>query len=351
MKENHMLSFWRDKRVLITGHTGFKGGWLTLWLKELGATICGVSLAPDTTPALFDLANVADGIDHNICDIRDRAQTIATIQKFDPEIVLHLAAQPLVRAGYRDPLQSFDTNVIGTANVLEALRENSSVQTILVITTDKVYENLETGQAYNESDRLGGHDPYSASKAACEIVVQSYRQSYFHDLGIGLATARAGNVIGGGDWSEDRLIPDAIRAWQSGQTLEIRSPESVRPWQHVLEPIQGYLTLAQRLWENSSLAQAYNFGPREEDARSVRQVVELAKTAFGAGKVNYGTNTGPHEAGLLMLDIQKAAQDLQVEPLWTLETAVEKTVAWYVGVQNGADANELCRQQIKDYCA
>ncbi len=236
--------FWYDKRVLITGHTGFKGGWLTLWLQSLGAEICGIGLPPDTTPSLFELADVSAGITHHIQDIRDAARIDKIVQDFDPEIVFHLAAQPLVRASYSDPPTSFDINVMGTVNVLEALRHCASVKSIVVITTDKVYENLETGQSFKESDPLGGHDPYSASKAATEIVVQCYRKSFFDGAGVALASARAGNVIGGGDWSADRLIPDAIRAWSTGKTLEIRSPASVRPWQHVLEPLHGYIVLA-----------------------------------------------------------------------------------------------------------
>lgn len=346
-----MQEFWQGKRVLVTGHTGFKGGWMTVWLTDMGAKVCGMALKPDTNPALFDLANIADGIEHHFCDIRDRDATMATIKAFDPEIVLHMAAQPLVRASYKDPLASFDTNIIGTANVLEALRTCPSVQAIVVITTDKVYDNLETGQAYLETDQLGGHDPYSASKAGCEIVTQSYRKSFFAEAGIGLASARAGNVIGGGDWSGDRLIPDAIRAWQAGETLEIRSPMSVRPWQHVLEPVQGYLTLAQRLYEDRSFAQAYNFGPRDEDAQAVKNVIEIARETYGGGDVHYGTNDGPHEAGLLMLDIQKAERELGVAPRWNLKTAVEHTMTWYRDVANGADARALCLQQIEDFKA
>ena len=343
------MGFWEGKRVLITGHTGFKGGWLTIWLKSLGADICGISLAPNTSPALFDLANVDEGIEHHIQDIRDGLSTAAIIQKFDPEIVFHLAAQPLVRASYRDPLGNFDTNIMGTAHVLDALRDCEAVKSIVVVTTDKVYENLETGQAYQESDHLGGHDPYSASKAAAEIVTQSYRKSFFDERGVNMASARAGNVIGGGDWSEDRLIPDAVKAWGAGEALEIRSPSSVRPWQHVLEPLHGYMVLAQKLWECADYNEGWNFGPDANGAVAVKDVIEIARAVYGECDVKYGTNDGPHEAGLLMLDNTKAKSRLGIAPVWDIQSTVEKTFEWYKAVREGGDARALCLSQIKEF--
>lgn len=344
-------SFWYNKRVLITGHTGFKGGWLALWLKSLNAKICGISLEPNTNPNLFTLAHVADGIKHHIQDIREVQKLAAIVKDFNPEIVFHMAAQPLVRASYKDPLGNFDTNIMGTANVLEALREAPSAKTIIVITTDKVYENLEIPKPYKEGDPLGGHDPYSASKAAAEIVAQSYQKSFFAEKGVGLATARAGNVIGGGDWSEDRLIPDAVRAWQAGKTLEIRAPNSVRPWQHVLDPLAGYLLLAEKLHSDLGYAGAWNFGPGNQPATTVREVINLARSSYGSGDVNYHeTNDGPHEAGLLLLDIEKSKKDLGFTPRWALDTAIEKTMEWYKKIENGIEARTLCLEQINRHC-
>ncbi len=235
-------AFWHGKRVLVTGHTGFKGGWLVLWLRQLGATVCGTALPPATNPNLFELARVAEGIDSHFCDIRDSEHLAALVRACRPDIVLHLAAQPLVRASYRDPLGTFSSNIMGTAHVLDALRGLDSVRVALMVTTDKVYRNLEQPYPYREDDALGGHDPYSASKAASEIVIASYRDAFLREQGVAVASARAGNVIGGGDWSEDRLIPDAVRAWQADEILEIRRPQAIRPWQHVLEPLHGYLT-------------------------------------------------------------------------------------------------------------
>ncbi|MFY8051770.1 MAG: CDP-glucose 4,6-dehydratase, partial [Armatimonadaceae bacterium] len=261
--------FWNGKRVVITGHTGFKGSWLTLWLSQLGAKVTGIALEPCTTPSIFNEANIAECCDHHVCDIRDAAKTASLIKAANPEIIFHLAAQPLVRLSYREPLETFASNVMGTANVLNALRECPDCRTAVMITTDKVYHNREWAWPYREDDTLGGHDPYSASKAACEIVINSFRQSFLNDAGVAVASVRAGNVIGGGDWSEDRLIPDAVRAWTSGQTLSIRRPDSVRPWQHVLEPLRGYIELAEKLHETPSLAGAYNFGPRTHMAATV----------------------------------------------------------------------------------
>lgn len=343
-------AFWHDKRVLVTGHTGFKGGWLTLWLQLLGAHVCGIALPPTTTPNLFELARVAEGIDSHFCDIRHVERLAAWVRAFRPEIVLHLAAQPLVRASYRDPLATFSSNIMGTAHVLDALRGLNSVRVAVMVTTDKVYRNLEQPYPYREEDALGGHDPYSASKAASEIVIASYRDAFLKDQGVAVASARAGNVIGGGDWSEDRLIPDAVRAWQADKILEIRRPQAIRPWQHVLEPLHGYLTLAEKLWHHTELAGAYNFGPHTHEAATVKEVVELARQAYGKGDVRYGDgSSGPHEAGWLALETAKARVALDVQPSWNLAETVTHTMAWYQAQHAGADARELCLAEIADY--
>lgn len=344
-------SFWRGKRVFLTGHTGFKGGWLALWLRRLGAEVTAVSLAPpEGRPSLFDAARIASVTDSHILDIRDAPALSAVIRQARPEIVLHLAAQPLVRASYREPLQTFDTNVMGTAHVLDALRGLPEARVALCITTDKVYRNEEWTYPYRESDALGGHDPYSASKAAAELVAASYRDAFLRQQGVAVATARAGNVIGGGDWSEDRLLPDAVRAWQAGGTLEIRNPGSIRPWQHVLEPLAGYLRLAQALWDRPELAGPYNFGPPPHEAATVRDVVELARAAYGLGEVAYGTaGNGPHEAGLLALDTSRTRSVLGVQSRWELERSVGETMRWYRAHHESRDARALCDAQIDAY--
>jgi CDP-glucose 4,6-dehydratase len=344
--------FWRGRRVLITGHTGFKGSWLTLWLKQMGAVITGLALPAATNPNLFELARVADGIDSHFCDVRDGERVAQIVRAAEPEIVFHLAAQPLVRASYREPVETFATNVMGTVHLLEALRGVKSVRVAVLITTDKVYANREWPYPYREEDALGGHDPYSASKAASEIAIASYRDAFLHEQGVAVASARAGNVIGGGDWSEDRLIPDAVRAWQASKTLIVRRPDAVRPWQHVLEPLFGYLALAERLWQHPELAGAYNFGPHPHEAATVREVVELARSAYGQGEVRYGDgSSGPHEAGWLALETAKVRTTLQVTPHWTLAEAVERTMAWYHAQQQGADARALCAADIAEYAA
>ncbi|CAB3630913.1 CDP-glucose 4,6-dehydratase [Achromobacter pestifer] len=344
-------AFWHGKRVLLTGHTGFKGGWLALWLHKLGAQVTGVALPPATDrPSLFQAAAIAGVADSHFCDIRDAQALAAIVRRARPEIVLHLAAQPLVRASYREPLLTFETNVMGTANLLDGLRGLQDVRVALSITTDKVYRNEEWPHPYRESDALGGHDPYSASKAAAELVSASYRDAFLKQQGVALATARAGNVIGGGDWSDDRLLPDAVRAWQGGRTLEIRSPDSVRPWQHVLEPLAGYLRLAQSLWTRPELAGPYNFGPPSQDTATVHDVVELARAAYGSGDVSYGqSGNGPHEAGLLALDTSRARAVLGVQARWTLAQGVAETMQWYRAWHEGADARALCDAQIAAY--
>ena len=343
-------SFWRDKGVLLTGHTGFKGSWLTLWLHRLGAKVTGISLPPATAPNLYTEARVGTLCQSHFCDIRDASTLVALIRLARPEIVFHLAAQPLVYASYREPRATFDTNVMGTVHVLDALRGLESAQVAVMVTTDKVYRNHEPARPYREDDALGGHDPYSASKAACEIVIASYRGAFLSAQGVAVVSARAGNVIGGGDWSEDRLIPDAVRAWQAGRPLQVRRPQAVRPWQHVLEPLASYLTLAHRLWQRSAPAEAYNFGPDASDVVTVGEVVELASRAYGQGEVHYGDGTdGPHESAWLALDVAKARAMLGIEPRLPLAQAVERTMAWYREHGKGADACELCNADISDF--
>lgn len=344
--------FWCGKRVLLTGHTGFKGSWLALWLREMGAEVHGLALAPETSPNLHGLLHGEAINPTELCDLRDRAGVRARVHAVNPQIVFHLAAQPLVRQGYRDPLGTFEVNAQGAVHVLDALRDVSAVKSIVVITTDKVYENNETGKAFVETDPLGGHDPYSASKAAAEIVVASYRASFFTEKSIGLATARAGNVIGGGDWADDRLIPDAVRAWSAGQPVHVRRPHAVRPWQHVLEPLAGYLAMAEALWHHPHSLSALNFGPDHASAATVADVLTMSAKSFESGQIVLGDGReGPHEAGYLMLDSTRAKDSLGYRPLWSLQETVSRTMNWYRQALNGASALTLCRADIADYCA
>lgn len=349
------INFWRGKRVLITGHTGFKGSWLAIWLHRLGAKLIGISLQPGGNPNLFDLAKVHQLCSSHICDIRDYQKLSRLIKKAKPEIVFHMAAQPLVRQSYRLPLETFNTNLMGTAHVLDALRGIEGVLSVVMITTDKVYRNNEWNWAYREDDILGGHDPYSASKAASELIISSYRDSFLNEQGIPVASARAGNVIGGGDWSTDRLIPDAVRAWQSGEPLRIRSPNAIRPWQHVLEPLAGYLALAAAMAEGKKLnkkeiCSSFNFGPDTNSAATVRETITLAQTKYGSGVVHFEDNNGgPYEAGILTLDVAKARALLGIGPRWSLAETVRRTMEWYRDHYHGADAYALCEAEIDDY--
>ncbi len=343
-------SFWSGKRVLLTGHTGFKGSWLALWLNNLGAKVTGIALPPATHPNLFSLAGVPKGIDSHFYDIRDAEGLAKLVDAASPDIVLHLAAQALVRTGYRQPLETFAANVMGTAHLLDALRRLDSVRVAVLVTTDKVYQNREWLYPYRENDTLGGHDPYSASKAASEIVAACFRDAFLADRGVAVATARAGNVIGGGDWSPDRLIPDAMRAWSSGKPLEIRRPQAIRPWQHVLEPLAGYLRLAEQLWDKPDLAGAYNFGPEVSKVATVREVIEIANKCFGSGQVVWGDGTeGPHEAALLALDTAKARTLLGLVPQLNMVEAIEHTINWYKRLGEGANARALCLSEIAEF--
>jgi len=351
--------FWRGRRVLVTGHTGFKGSWLTLWLARLGADVTGLALPPATAPALFTLADIGSLCTSHCGDIRDAEVVSRVFATARPEIVFHLAAQPLVRESYREPVATFTTNVLGTVHVLDTIRRAGSVRAAVIVTTDKVYRDelpaphipADT-RGYLESDPLGGHDPYAASKAASELVTESYRWAYLAAAGSAVATARAGNVIGGGDWSADRLLPDAMRAWLTGAPLVVRRPDSVRPWQHVLDPLAGYLTLAERLWHDPTLATAYNFGPPPAAAASVRRVVDLARQTLGRGDVDFQSgDSGPHESSWLTLDASRAVQILGIRPRFDLETSVSRTVAWYCRQNRGEQAAQLCHADIDAFDA
>lgn len=345
--------FWRNRSVFVTGHTGFKGGWMALWLSQLGAKVHGYSLAPPTTPNFYTETKLQDRLlQSTIADIRDLPKLIAAMQAAKPSIVIHMAAQPLVRESYNTPVETFATNVIGTVNVLEAARQTETVQAIVNITTDKCYENQEWLWPYRENDRLGGHDPYSSSKACAEIAATAYRNSFLTQSGIQLASVRAGNVIGGGDWAADRLIPDFLRAVDAGQTLRIRSPNAVRPWQHVLEPLSGYLMLAERLvTDGTAFAEAWNFGPEEFDAKPVSSIMAQLCQKIPHARWELEGAPQPHEAGLLKLDSAKAKTRLGWVPRWSLDTSLDKTIEWHQAWKEGRSMAEKSIQQTETYLA
>jgi CDP-glucose 4,6-dehydratase len=350
---------WRAKRVFLTGHTGFKGSWLSLWLQYLGATVRGYSLPAPTEPSLFEAGDVANGMESRIGDIRDVVNLKAEMLDFRPEIVMHLAAQPLVRYSYENPLETYSVNVMGTANVLESVRGCESARAVVVVTTDKCYENQEWPWPYRENDRLGGYDPYSSSKACAELVVSSYRDSFFNPgdysrHGVAVATARAGNVMGGGDWAADRLIPDMIRAFGADTPARIRSPYSVRPWQHVLEPLRGYIMLAELLHdEGPKYGCAWNFGPRQFDAQTVLYIVKRLAHLWGAEAAWQADDDTPrvHEASQLTLDWSKAANELHWQPAMTLDDALAATIDWYKSFKAGGEMKSFSLQQVARYTA
>jgi len=343
-------AYWHGKTVLVTGHTGFKGSWLTLWLKELGCNVIGVSLEPPTNPSLFELAGVSKFCESYIIDIRDEKKLFSVFMQTQPEIVFHLAANSLVRESYFDPIKTFSTNTMGTANVLESLRLVGSVNRAVMVTTDKVYRDQVWLKPYTEQDVLGGHDPYSASKSASELIIDCYRNAFLKSQGVNIASARAGNVIGGGDWAKDRIIPDAIRAWGGGQALKVRHPESIRPWQHVLEPLYGYIILAQMLGENSHFDGSFNFGPNLEDVATVKQVINVAQKIWGSAQVEWGNESGPlKETTLLMLDSSKSQRELGVKPIWNIAQAVERTMTWYKNQAQGVDPLGLCINNLNEF--
>jgi len=349
-------SFWAGKRVLLTGHTGFKGSWLSLWLQRLDAEVWGYALEPEPGRSLFTELGLDQGqLHHRFGDLRDKAALQQVVDEAQPEVVLHLAAQPLVRRSYRDPLGTWATNVQGSLHLLEALKTLQHRCAVVMVTTDKVYANREWDYGYREEDRLGGHDPYSASKAAAELAIDSWRASFCGPGGhqtphLAIATARAGNVIGGGDWAEDRILPDAMRALASGEPIRVRSPQSTRPWQHVLEPLGGYLLLAERLFvEGTTYASAFNFGPALEANRSVRELVEAALHHWPGQWQDLSDPEAPHEAGRLHLQIDKAHHQLGWRPRWDFATTVARTVAWYRAVHEGARTMDCCLADLEAY--
>jgi len=350
--------FWQDKRVFLTGHTGFKGGWLALWLKALGARVSGYALPPASEPSFFEAARVDRALEHRIGDIRELSALRAAMRECRPDVVFHLAAQSLVRQSYADPVETYATNVLGTVNLLEAVRQEPSARAVVIVTSDKCYENRERAEPYAEGEPLGGHDPYSSSKGCAEIVTAAYRSSYFDPArhaghGVALASVRAGNVIGGGDWAADRLIPDAARAADAGVAIRIRNPNAIRPWQFVLEPIHGYLMLAERLWSGGgAFAQAWNFGPDDADTRPVAEVMDRIVALWGGGlRWEPDRASHPHEATLLRLDSRKARAELGWRPRLGLQQALEWTVQWYQAKQRGADMAQVTAGQIAAYQA
>ena len=345
-------SFWKNKRVIITGHTGFKGSWLSLWLNFLEAKVTGYALNPFTNPNLFSLLGIKKNISDHRDNIRDLSSLISVIKSSEPRIIIHLAAQSLVRKSYKDPVGTFATNVMGMVNLMEAARSCDSVRVILVVTSDKCYENREIDYGYRETDTIGGHDPYSCSKGCAELVTSAFRRSFFENgSAVAIASARAGNVIGGGDWAADRIVPDAMRAFNENQILMVRNPGAVRPWQHVLDPLSGYMTLCEKMWNHpSKFSEGWNFGPADENVRTVGEVTDRISELWGDHAAWERSNVDhPHEATLLKLDITKAKKQLGWKPKWDLDTALEKTVSWYKSYYNGQDVGEMSLKQIEEY--
>jgi CDP-glucose 4,6-dehydratase len=345
-------SFWKGKKVFVTGHTGFKGSWLSLWLQDMGAIVKGFALEPNTTPNLFNEAKVGLNMDSEIGDITDLKCITDSMMAFNPEILFHMAAQPLVRLSYQEPVLTYATNVMGTVNVLEAARNCVNLKAIVSVTTDKCYENKEWAWGYRENEPMGGHDPYSSSKGCAELVTSAYRKSFFNEANSAfLASARAGNVIGGGDWSDDRLIPDILKAFEKNEPVIVRNPISTRPWQHVLEPLSGYLVLAQHLYEEgNNFAEGWNFGPKDEDCKPVSWILDEMVTKWGKGASwELDKNNNPHEAGYLKLDCSKAAKQLNWYPKWNLEDTLESIVNWHQNYLSGKNIQEQCLLEIAKF--
>lgn len=345
-------SFWIGKKVFLTGHTGFKGSWLSLWLQDMGAIVKGYALEPNTTPNLFTEAKVGQNMDSEIGDITDLKRITDSMIAFNPEVLIHMAAQPLVRLSYKEPVLTYATNVMGTVNVLEAARKCDNLKAIVSVTTDKCYENKEWAWGYRENEPMGGHDPYSSSKGCAELVTLAYRKSFFNETNSTfLASARAGNVIGGGDWSDDRLIPDILKAFEKNEPVIVRNPMATRPWQHVLEPLSGYLVLAQHLYEDgSTFAEGWNFGPKDEDCKPVSWILDKMVSKWGKGAAwELDKNNNPHEAGYLKLDCSKAAMQLNWRPKWNLEDTLESIINWHQHYLSGKNSKEQCLLEIAKY--
>jgi CDP-glucose 4,6-dehydratase len=346
--------FWNGKKVLVTGHTGFKGSWLSLWLQQLDTRVVGYALTAPTQPNLFALADVEKGMVSLSGDVRDLHAVTRTLKQYEPEIVIHMAAQSLVRYSYEHPVETFATNTMGTVNVLEAVRHVKSVRVAVMVTSDKCYENRERAQGYQEHEPMGGHDPYSSSKGCAELATSAYRRAFFSSedpAALAVATARVGNVIGGGDWAQDRLVPDTMRAFLAGQPVKVRNPKAIRPWQHVLDPLHGYLILIEHLWENRrEYAGPWNFGPDERDAKPVSWVVEQLRDLWGENTAwVQDAGAHPHEAGMLKLDSAKARSRLGWSPRLNAETSLRWTVEWYKGYQKKSDVRQLTEQQIESF--
>jgi len=352
-------NIYKNKKVLITGHTGFKGSWLSLWLTKVGANVIGYSLEPPTEPNLFDALRLDKKLIHIIGDVRNEEKLFSIFEKYKPEIVFHLAAQPLVRLSYTQPKLTYETNIMGTINVLEVVRKTKSVKVCIIITTDKCYENKEWIYGYREIDPMGGYDPYSSSKACAELVVSAYRNSFFSpkDYGkihnITLSSVRAGNVIGGGDWGEDRLIPDCIKTLSQNKIINIRNPQATRPWQYVLEPLSGYLLLGSKMYKyGKRYSSAWNFGPNDNDIITVKEIVKSLIKNWDNGDYKVDTSSQPHEAGLLKLDTSKARTFLGWKPVYNINKTIERTVSWYKNFYNGMEKEELYKitvKEIQDY--
>jgi len=343
-------NFWKGKRVFLTGHTGFKGSWLSLWLDFLGVSVKGYSLSPNTNPSLFHEAKVSEVLESQIGDIRDQKTLYESMKSFNPDILIHMAAQPLVRYSYDSPIETYEINVIGTANVLEVARSCPNLKAIVNITTDKCYENDGRSHGYSENDPIGGHDPYSSSKGCAELVASSYRRSFLQEQGIGLASVRAGNVIGGGDWADDRLIPDILRSFEESESVVIRNPKAIRPWQHVLEPLSGYLILAEKLYKNQKeYAEGWNFGPNEKDVKPVSWILDKMISKWPASSWELDQNSNPHEADFLKLDISKAKAKLGWKPVWELSHTLEKIIDWHKAYLNQEDMQTICLAEIEEY--
>ena len=342
--------FWQGKRVFVTGHTGFKGSWLSLWLFSLGAEVKGYALNPPTSPSLFNEAKVSSIIDSQIGDIRDQNTLHESMTKFNPDILIHMAAQPLVRYSYDAPIETYEVNVIGTAKVLEVARSCTNLKAIVNITTDKCYENDGRSEGYKEGDSMGGYDPYSSSKGCAELVASAYRRSFLQDKDISLASVRSGNVIGGGDWADDRLIPDILRSFEKSKPVVIRNPKATRPWQHVLEPLSGYLILAEKLYKNQKkYAEGWNFGPNENDVKPVDWILDRMISEWPDSSWELDQNSNPHEASFLKLDISKATSKLDWRPTWNLSHTLERIVSWHKAWLNQENMQDVCLAEIEEY--